>query len=42
MCKAKIMCKIVIYYGSKIMLFCGQEMIRHLVVLYCLIKKQYK
>ena len=34
MCKVKILSKIVIYQGSKIKLFCGQEMRRHLVVLY--------
>ena len=34
MYKVKIMCEIVIYKGSKSKLFCGQEMTRHLVVLY--------
>ena len=32
MCKVKIMCKMVIYKGSKINLFCGQEMRSYLVV----------
>ena len=34
MYKVKIMCKIEIFKGSKIKLFSGQEMTRHLVVLY--------
>ena len=39
MCKVKIMCKIVIYKGSKIKLFCVQEMSGPLLV--CIITIPY-